>query len=181
VESDYSQAGFYYAAKGVGNEIDIQGLNPNSHQGDRIIVPYYEQLLGDGEVVLDVSQCPDLVPALAVQAALRPGQLTRIINAARLRIKESDRLDTVTTELNKLGAQIEQFPDSLTITGVEQFHGGEVSSHNDHRIAMMLAMAATRATEPVTILDAGSVRKSYPNFWEDYETLGGQIQRVEEV
>jgi 3-phosphoshikimate 1-carboxyvinyltransferase len=75
---------------------------------------------------------------------------------------------------------VEEHPDSLTIHGVETLHGGTVDSHNDHRIAMMAAIAATAATGPVTITDAGSVAKSYPNFWEDYEALGGQISRSQE-
>ena len=177
VESDYSQAGFYYAARGLGNEIEILGLNANSAQGDRCIVPYYERLCGTGDVELDVSQCPDLVPALAVHAALRPGETTRIVNAARLRIKESDRLAAVTEELNKLGARVEEHPDSLTIRGVGGLHGGTVDAHNNHRIAMMLAVAATRADGPVTITGAESVKKSYPNFWADYEALGGRVVR----
>jgi 3-phosphoshikimate 1-carboxyvinyltransferase len=182
VEGDYSQAGFFYAAKGLGSDLTIQGMNPDSAQGDRVIAEYYEKLLGDGEVELDVSQCPDLVPPLAAHAALRPpGAVTHIVGAARLRIKESDRLASVTQVLNALGAQVEEGADYLTITAVEQLHGGTVSSYNDHRIAMMAAIAATRATEPVTVLGAECVRKSYPNFWEDYEKLGGQIRREEET
>ncbi|NCC94948.1 MAG: 3-phosphoshikimate 1-carboxyvinyltransferase, partial [Opitutae bacterium] len=126
-----------------------------------------------------VSQCPDLVPALALQAALREGQTTKLINAGRLRLKESDRLDTVTGELNKLGAKIAQTKDSLVIQGAAGFRGGVTAdSHNDHRIAMMLAIAATRADTPVTLLDAGSVAKSYPGFWTDYVSLGGQYEEV---
>ena len=174
VESDYSQSAFYYAANGLGNEVDIQGLNPLSAQGDMRIVPYHLKLRGKGMVELDVSQCPDLVPALALHAALRAGEDTAIVNAARLRIKESDRLATVTQELNKLGANVEEFDDHLIIHGVSSLHGGEVQAHNDHRIAMMLAIAATRADGPVTLSGAESVSKSYPNFWEDYTALGGQ-------
>jgi len=175
VEGDYSQAGFYYAAIGLGNPIEILGLNPHSAQGDMRIVPYYLKLTGKGYVELDVSQCPDLVPALALHAALRPGQDTAIVNAARLRMKESDRLAAVTQELNKLGAHVEEHQDHLIIHGVENLHGGTVDSHNDHRIAMMLAIAATRADGPVTITGAESVNKSYPNFWEHYRQLGGRI------
>lgn len=173
IESDYSQAAFWYTANGLGSAVDIQGLNPDSVQGDRRIIPYCQRLCDPGPVELDVSQCPDLVPALALHAALRAGETTAIVGAARLRIKESDRLDTVTTELSKLGANIEQAPDSLLIHGVERLTGGETDSHNDHRIAMMLAVAATRAAAPVTIHGAESVRKSYPNFWEDYKSVGG--------
>ena len=175
VESGYSQYAFYYAALGLGNQVDIQGLNPNSAQGDMRIVPYYLKLCGKGLVELDVSQCPDLVPALALHAALRAGEDTAIVNAARLRIKESDRLATVTEELNKLGANVEEFDDHLIIHGVDALHGGQVQAHNDHRIAMMLAIAATRADGAVTLTGAESVNKSYPSFWEDYKSLGGQI------
>lgn len=179
VEADWSQAGFFYAARGLGNDLDIRGMNPDSTQGDRIIVTYYEKLARDGDVELDVSQCPDLVPPLAVHAAVRSGT-TRIVNAARLRIKESDRLASVTQVLNAMGAQVEEHPDSLTITGQPCLKGGVVvDSHNDHRIAMMAAIAATRCREPVTVPGAECVAKSYPNFWEDYEALGGQIVRRE--
>lgn len=178
VESDYSQAAFYYAANGLGGQVEILGLNPRSAQGDRCIVPYHMQLCGPGEAELDVSQCPDLVPPLAAHAALRQG-ITRIVNAARLRIKESDRLTAVTQVLTALGADVVEGADRLTITGQpEGLAGGvTVDSHNDHRIAMMTAVAATRCAAPVTITGAECVAKSYPGFWEDYERLGGQIQR----
>ncbi|MCI5561640.1 MAG: 3-phosphoshikimate 1-carboxyvinyltransferase [Intestinimonas massiliensis] len=178
VESDYSQAAFYYAANGLGGQVEILGLNPRSAQGDRCIVPYHMQLCGPGEAELDVSQCPDLVPPLAAHAALRQG-ITRIVNAARLRIKESDRLTAVTQVLTALGADVVEGADRLTITGQpEGLAGGvTVDSHNDHRIAMMAAVAATRCAAPVTIIGAECVAKSYPDFWEDYERLGGQIQR----
>lgn len=178
VESDWSQAGFFYAALGLDNELDIQGMNMNSTQGDRCIASYYDALCQDGDVVLDVSQCPDLVPPLAVHAAVRAGT-TYITNAARLRIKESDRLATVTQTLNALGAKIEEHPDSLTIHGVEQLTGGiSVDCCNDHRIAMMAAVAATRCNAPITLMGAQCVEKSYPTFWEDYVRLGGQIKEA---
>lgn len=180
VESDYSQAAFFYAANGLGNHIEIHGLREDSTQGDRVIRSYYRQLCGEGEVVLDVSQCPDLVPALALHAALRAGEVTRIVNAARLRIKESDRLETVSAQLNRLGARMTQGEDSLTITGVPELTGGRVSGCNDHRIAMMLGIAATRATAPVLLEDAACVAKSYPGFWSDYAALGGVLREVSE-
>ena len=181
VEADWSQAGFYYAAMGLGCELELEGLSAYSAQGDMAIVPAWMKLRGLGTVELDVSDIPDLVPALALQAALRAGQTTRLVNAARLRIKESDRLDTVTTELNKLGARVEQGADFLSIRGVDRLTGGTVDSHNDHRIAMMLAMAATRADGPVTLLDAGAVAKSYPNFWAEYQRLGGRIVQGDQL
>ncbi|MCD8145684.1 MAG: 3-phosphoshikimate 1-carboxyvinyltransferase [Clostridiales bacterium] len=175
IDADYSNAAFYIIANGLGNDIQVCDMNPMTCQGDKIIVEQEALLDQPGEVVIDVRQCPDLVPALAGRAALRDGQVTKIVNAARLRIKESDRLDTVTTELNKLGARVEQTPDSLIITGVKQLHGGVVNSHNDHRIAMMLAMVASAATDRVILQDAGSVAKSHPGFWEHYYRLGGQF------
>ncbi len=178
VEADWSQAGFFYAARGLGSELDIQGMNPRSTQGDRVIVPYGEQLSRSGDVELDVSQCPDLVPPLAVHAAVRAGT-TRMVNAARLRIKESDRLATVTATLNALGASVEEHPDSLTIHGVDVLRGGVcVDCCNDHRIAMMAAVAATRCQKPIILTGAQCVAKSYPAFWEDYARLGGQIEEV---
>lgn len=100
------------------------------------------------------------------------------MGARRLRIKESDRLSTVTQVLNAMGAQVEEHPDSLTILGRSRLAGGvTVDSCNDHRIAMMAAIAATRCEKPVTITGAQCVAKSYPNFWADYEALGGQIAR----
>ena len=180
VEADWSQAGFFYAALGLHNSLDIQGMNAQSVQGDMRIVPYYLKMSQDGDVELDVSQCPDLVPPLAVHAALRRGT-TRIVNAARLRIKESDRLATVTQTLNALGANVEEYSDSLTIHGVDTLTGGvTVSAHNDHRIAMMAAIATTCCQQPITITGAQCVAKSYPNFWEEYVRLGGQIEEVAE-
>lgn len=178
VEADYSQAGFYYAAREIGNPITITGMNPHSVQGDRIVVDYMEKLAQPGPVELDVRDCPDLVPPLAVRAALRDGD-TVISGAVRLRLKESDRLASVTSVLRSLGAQIEEHPDSLTIHGVPQLQGGiSVDSWGDHRIAMMTAIAATACRRPVTLTGAESVNKSYPTFWNDYCRLGGCIQEV---
>ena len=176
VEGDYSQAANFILANGFGNQLVVTGLNPDSAQGDKVVLTYAEQLNGPGDVTLDVSQCPDLVPALAVRAALRAGESTHIVGAARLRLKESDRLDTVTTELNRIGAQIDQAPDALTIRGVDHFRFGICDGHGDHRIVMMLAMAATCATADLIILGAEHVAKSYPTFWEDYARLGGQFR-----
>ena len=109
-------------------------------------------------------------------AALRGGETTAIVNAARLRIKESDRLATVTEVLGALGAEVEEFEDHLVIHGKERLPGGvTVSGHNDHRIAMMAAIAAIRCEKPVTVTGAECVKKSYPDFWEDYRRLGGKL------
>ena len=181
VEADFSQSGFFFAMAGMGSDLKITGLSGDSTQGDRIVVPYMEKLNGSGTVTLDVRECPDLVPPLAARAALRPGQTTHIVGAERLRIKESDRLKAVTAVLGAMGADITEFPDSLTIRGKEVLSGGvTVDSWADHRIAMMAAAAATKCLAPVTVLGAECVSKSYPRFWEDYRALGGTIMEVTE-
>ena len=172
VESDWSQAGFWYAANFLDNRVSIQGLDPSSTQGDRMVASLYWKLVKPGDVDVDVSGCPDLLPPLAVMAAIRQGT-TCFVNAARLRIKESDRLATVHHLLTALGGQAEEGPDSLTVHGVSAFTGGTVDGANDHRIVMAAAIAATRANAPVTILGAEAVNKSYPSFWDDYKRLGG--------
>ena len=183
VEADWSQAGFFYAALGLGNPLDVQGLNLHSKQGDQRIVSFYEQLTGpETGLTLDVSQCPDLVPPLAALAAGCPGKTTHIVGAARLRIKESDRLATTSQVLVALGALVEELAEGLTIVGKAQFDGGvTVPCHNDHRIAMMAAVAATRCISPITLTGAQCVAKSFPDFWQVYERLGGQIVKSEET
>lgn len=175
VEADWSQAGFWYAANALGSQLDIQGLSPASAQGDRVVAEHYPHLAQAGDVVIDLAQCPDLAPPLAAMAAVRQGK-THLINAGRLRIKESDRLATIAAALNALGASVAEEPEGLLITGQRQLRGGAaVNCCNDHRIAMMAAIAATRCREPVTLRGAECVKKSYPNFWGDYQKLGGRI------
>lgn len=178
VEPDYSQAAFYYAAALVGNEVSVKGMRSNSKQGDRVVLQQMEQLKQPGTLTIDVRECPDLVPPLAVAAAFRAGECTKIVGAARLRMKESDRLHTVTEQLNQLGCQIAEGEDSLEIMGVSSISGGSVSGCNDHRIAMMLAIAATRSTGEIFLQGAECVEKSYRNFWQDYVALGGVIERM---
>ena len=125
-----------------------------------------------GDLEIDVSGCPDLVPPLAVMAAARRGTV-RLANAARLRLKESDRLRTTAAMVNALGGQAEEGADFLTVHGIPQLSGGTVDGANDHRIVMAAAIAAARCAGPVTILGAEAVRKSYPTFFEDYQALGG--------
>ena len=201
VEADWSQAAFWYAAQALGNPVAVEGMDPRSIQGDRVFLNWVRMVknqpmtggitvpvLGNGAgaeppfsspegcaVSIDVSQNPDLVPPLAVMGALMNGVL-RVKNAARLRMKESDRLASVTKTLNALGAQVEEGPDFLKITGRDGLEGGvTVDCCNDHRIAMMAAIAATRCRQPVTLLGADCVRKSYPIFWEEYKRLGGKF------
>ena len=177
VEADWSQAAFWYAAAGVGNAVTVTGMTEDSLQGDRIILEYGKQLTSPEEsLTLDMSGCPDLLPPLAAWAALRSGGVTVLGNAGRLRMKESDRLKSVTAVLRTLGADVTETPDSLVIRGQETLPGGIATDcWGDHRIAMMAAIAATRCREPVMLRGAECVAKSYPGFWEDYRMLGGII------
>ena len=167
------------AAGSLGIPVEVTGLNDRSIQGDRVIDEHFASFAwGTGRrVEIDVSDCPDLLPPLAVMAAFHDGT-TRLTNAARLRLKESDRLASVSQTLNALGADVEAGPDCLTIRGREALSGGVTGdSCNGHRIAMMAAIAATRCIRPITITGAECVAKSYPNFWEEYERLGGKLER----
>ncbi|MGM0396509.1 MAG: 3-phosphoshikimate 1-carboxyvinyltransferase [Bacillota bacterium] len=189
IEGDYSQAAFWLAAGVLGEGVESRGIREKTSQGDRAIVNIIEDMGGalqvDGDSIIaspsdlhsikvDVSQCPDLVPIIAVLGTLSEGVL-EIVNGYRVRIKESDRLKAISTELNKLGADITETEDGLIVKGVKSLRGGEVASWNDHRIVMALAIAATRATGDVTIRDSGAITKSYPGFWEDFKKLGGIV------
>lgn len=188
VEGDYSQAAFFLSAAAIGNEMLLKDLDLNSLQGDKETLEilermgcklnYNEGILGleVGELkatVIDGSQCPDVIPVLTVVAALAKGE-TRIINAGRLRIKECDRLKAVATELNKLGANIVELEDGLIVNGVDGFKGAEVDSWDDHRIAMTLAIASTRCSGEIILKNPQCVKKSYPKFWEDFKSIGGE-------
>ena len=175
IEGDYSQAAFFEVANYIGNKIEINGVNPLSLQGDKQIIDIIKRLKSaslNEIVVVDGSQCPDIIPIAAVAACMRSGE-THLVNIGRLRLKESDRLNAIAEELTKLGANIKLLHDSLTIIGIDNFNGNAVDSHDDHRIAMMLAIASTRSTGKVIINGYESVSKSYPDFFEVFKTLGG--------
>lgn len=190
VEGDYSQGAFYLSANALGSEVEIVDLREDSLQGDKEAIDILERMgvrfnYGNKlsceapkelvSTLIDASQCPDIIPVISLVAALAKGR-TEIINAGRLRIKECDRLKAVATELNKLGAKIEEKEEGLVIDGVNELEGGiEVWSWKDHRIAMTLAIAATRCKKPISIKDYDCVAKSYPKFFEDYKKLGGIV------
>ena len=173
VEADWSQAAFWYAAIALGSQLELTGLNAFSVQGDMAVVPHFLRLTQPGDQEIDVSGIPDLLPPLAVMAAVRSGT-TRFVNAARLRMKESDRLETTAALLTTLGVSAQAGPDFLTVQG-GAITGGTVDGANDHRIVMAAAIAATASSSPVTIRGAEAVKKSYPDFWEVYQSLGGVI------
>ena len=167
VEGDWSAAAFWLAANAMGCEIDVTGLSRRTAQGDSAV----EALLGRPEI--DATNVPDLVPALAAAAATLPRR-TVITGAARLRLKESDRLKAVADMLAALGGTVEITGDGLVIDGGAPLHGGTVDGVNDHRIVMAAAVLATRADGPVTIRDAQAVSKSYPDFFKHFAALGGK-------
>lgn len=181
VEGDWSNGAFPLCAGALaGNGVTVEGLLADSCQGDRAIA----KLLADfGAKVestedccrvapgalhaqtIDVRPIPDLVPVLAVVAALAQGT-TRFINGQRLRLKESDRLESTCRLINALGGKAAVLPDDvLEVTGVSNLTGGEVDSAGDHRIVMAAAVAAVRCQNPVVIHGANAVDKSWPDFF----------------
>lgn len=176
VEGDYSQAAFFFTANALGSEIKVNNLNPDSVQGDKAIL---DIIASCGEEMkpftADAANIPDLVPILAVLGSFTKGP-SKIVNAARLRLKECDRLDCVAQMLNSIGGNIEAGSDTLTMNPIEKFRGGEVDSFKDHRIVMSAAIAATVSEAPVIIHGAEDVNKSYPRFFDDFKSLGGQFE-----
>lgn len=173
VEGDYSSAAFFIGASAFGNRVKVEGLNAESFQGDKVITKMLLSFNAKG-TTLDVKDCPDLVPILTVCACYSCSK-TEIINAERLREKESDRLTALRLNLNKLGAFITETEKGLIIEGKGGLEGGEtVDSFSDHRIAMAMAMAGTCSKNPIIIKNAGAVDKSYANFFDDFIKLGGK-------
>lgn len=186
VEGDWSNAAFWLCAGAIGPyPITMTGLNLQSSQGDRAILSllrdFGASVIEDGDSVtvspaelhgirIDAAQIPDLIPILSIVAALADGE-TEIFNAGRLRIKESDRLSATAAMLTALGGQVQEFPEGLRIRGIPRFHSGTVDACNDHRIAMAAAIASTAAVGKVTVRDAESVNKSYPDFWRDFDAI----------
>lgn len=191
VEGDWSNAAFWLCAGAIGSdEIECTGLNAGSLQGDSAVIKVLKAFGADIKVIqnavkvkagtlcgteINAENIPDLVPVLSVVASVANGR-TVIKNASRLRIKESDRLVSVSKTLRALGANVEETDDGLIIEGVKRLKGGTVDSYSDHRIAMMAAVASTVSEGPVKILNAEAVRKSYPGFFEDFRALGGIVE-----
>lgn len=189
VGGDWSGAAFFLTAgvlSAEGDSITLTGLDTTSRQGDKAIVDILRAMGGRIEVrsdgaltaypshlrgcVMDASQVPDLVPILAVAASVAEGE-TRIVGASRLRLKESDRLQTVHAMLTALGGHVTETDDGLIIRGVPRLTGGVVDAAGDHRIAMSGAIAATVCTGCVTVTGAEAVGKSYPAFWDVMDAL----------
>ena len=169
-EGDWSAAAFWLGANALGSEVKLTELNSASAQGDRAAASLLKKIGGS----IDVIDTPDLMPILSAVAAALPGVNTRITGAARLRLKESDRLSAMAAAICALGGEAEETPDGLVIHG-KALTGGTVDGQNDHRVVMSAAIAATACRGPVTILGAEAVNKSYPMFFVDFSCLGGVI------
>lgn len=188
VEGDYSNGAFFLCLGAVSeNGVMVNNLTPQSHQGDKGILDIltafgacvdvrengvFVQRGAMRPITIDAAPIPDLVPVLSVLACAAQGE-TRVIHAERLRIKESDRLQTTAALINSLGGDATETADGLIIRGTGALTGGTVDSFGDHRIAMSAAVAACLCAEPVTITGAQAVNKSYPRFWEDLSNLKG--------
>ena len=172
VESDASAAVFIKAAKYLGHEVKCD-MTSTHFQKDAMMDEYLTQIK-NGNSVIDVRDCPDLVPALALCMALTQGEF-KIIGASRLKDKESNRLLAITDVLNTLGANVQMIEDGLRIIGVNQFSGGRVDSHQDHRIAMMAVIAGLHCENEVIIENSECVSKSWPTFYKQIQEVGGAI------
>lgn len=198
VNGDWSNSAFWFCAAAIAKKkITVCGLDINSTQGDREIlgvlnrmgaeISYekekdsenlYSVSLSASEnslcaISIDASQIPDLIPILSVVASVANGT-TEIYNAARLRHKESDRISSVCRMLDSLGASVTEFDDRIVINGKKCLWSGRVDSYNDHRIAMSAAIAALACSDgdsKVIIDGAEAVNKSYPHFFEDYDSV----------
>lgn len=197
IPGDFSSAAFFIVAALIvpNSELRLEGvgINPTrsallevlTEMGGNIQVEDQRELNGEpiADLVVRASQLTgvsvggeqipqliDEIPILSIAAARAQGE-TSIRGAEELRVKESDRLKAIATELGRLGVPVEEFPDGLTITGTDSFQGGEVKSYGDHRMAMALTVAGSVATDSVLIDDFSCVAISYPTFWNDWESV----------
>ena len=191
-DGDWSQAAFFMCAGALKGETTVNGVDITSTQGDKEIAEILKRFganvtIGENFVTvkanelngieIDARQIPDLVPILAVTGAFAKG-VTKITNAERLRIKESDRLSAIANALNNVGAKVTEKPDGLEIEGVNSLNAGVAEGCNDHRIVMAMCVATLMSTGDITITDAMSINKSYPTFFEDYNNMGGKANVI---
>ena len=192
VPGDFSSAAFLLAAAAITNsKVQINNLEYGSVQGDKAIMGILKQMGVNGKVCensieiegsgsllksaeVDAKNIPDLVPAMAVLACYAKGT-SHIFGARRLRLKESDRLQSLYSELSKMGADISVNNDGLIVEGGRRLHGANIDPHNDHRIAMACAVAALGAEGETTIQSAECIRKSYPQFFTHLKQIGGNL------
>jgi len=188
IEGDWSGAAFHLVGAAISGKITLTGLRHNSKQSDRAILDVLRDVGAKVEAsktkifveqdklnpfVFDASDAPDLFPPLAALAVFCNG-VSKIKGVSRLKHKESDRYTTIKNEFAKSGINVEQEGDYMLIHGGIP-KGGNVSSNNDHRIAMALAIVGLKAKSNITITNSEAISKSYPDFFTDYEKLGGEV------
>lgn len=191
-EGDWSNAAFFLSLGAIKGPVSCVGLKKDTFQGDSAIIKILKDfgadiVIEDSIIVkggtlkgieIDASEIPDLVPVLSVVAATAEGT-TRIYNAERLRIKESDRLAAMCDGLQRAGVQIEETQDGLLIEGKPKpYDTREVSGYNDHRIVMAMSVAAIGLQRNITIEGTEAIEKSYPRFYEDWEQIGGETNVI---
>jgi len=185
IEGDWSAASYFLAAAAItGGRVRVENVSPESLQGDKEFVQVLERMgcrskaSSDGVAIessgrlrgidIDLNAMPDIAQTLAVTALFAEGETT-IRNVANLRLKECDRISATATELKKLGATVEEFPDGLTIRPAE-LHGAEIDTYDDHRMAMSFALAGLRVPD-VVIKNPDCVTKTFPDFFETLKSL----------
>lgn len=189
IEGDYSQFAFFAVLGAIQNGLSITGVSHESSQGDKKILSilkdfgaivkeiqngYYIEHNALRGCEIDLADCPDLGPILCVLAMYSPGN-TRIYNAGRLRIKESDRIAAMEEELRKFGVDIHSTEDEIFIKGAADYTCiDELKAHNDHRIVMALSIALACSSSSQIIHDAQAINKSYPAFFEDFKKIHGK-------
>ncbi|OQY32687.1 MAG: 3-phosphoshikimate 1-carboxyvinyltransferase [Spirochaetaceae bacterium 4572_59] len=185
IPSDFSSATFFLCAAAItGSDLRFKGLDMNDTQGDKQVIPMLEKmgcsyrmeredLLFSGGVlrgsVLDLNDTPDALPALAATACYASSE-TRIVNVPQARMKETDRIAVMTTELRKMGAQIEELPDGMIIRP-SKLKGSSVNGHGDHRIVMALAIASLMAEGETRISTKETVDITFPGFFDLLNSL----------
>ena len=174
VEGDYSGAAFLSAFTYLGGEVEVQGLNPASLQGDRVYFDHFASLT-KGFATISLCDCPDLAPILFALAAAKFGG--RFTDTRRLAIKESNRSEAMATELRKFGTTVEVLENEVIITPTDLHVPTEpLSGHNDHRIVMSLAVLATLTGGIIT--GAEAVAKSFPDFFERIAEIGIKAEEI---
>ncbi|MGQ9656077.1 MAG: 3-phosphoshikimate 1-carboxyvinyltransferase, partial [Thermodesulfobacteriota bacterium] len=187
VEGDLSSASYFFAAAALcRGRIRVRNVDPGSAQGDLGLLSILERMgchvnkgedwievaragpLGTQDMVLELGDMPDVVPTLCVIAAVRQGR-TVIKGVGHLRVKESNRLAALVTELRKTGVRAEETEDGLVVWGGHP-HGAQIETYNDHRMAMSFAILGL-AVPGMRIMGAGCVAKSFPNFWREMGRL----------
>ncbi len=176
IQGDWSNAAFWAAANSLSPlEVKCNGLDEDSNQGDKAILDFIKTINTKEEATIDLSDCPDLAPIVAILAATTQGIFT-IKNIDRPFAKESDRVEALIYNLAKLGINIKESDEGLIIHGKEILGGGEIlSSFADHRIVMALAIASIKCSGPIIIKNFQAVNKSYPSFFEDFKKVGGDF------